>query len=158
MKETVVTAGAVGGEDVLPVRVQEALGALVGAAREGLLALSVGVGLGVLAELMEEEVSEVVGPMGRHNPDRVAVRHGHEEGDQNDGSPPIPEFPQRTEECPKVAAGMTREESRNVLEEDRGRSVALHKVEEGPGEAGAGAFDHASSLPGDAEILTRESA
>ena len=32
------------------------LGELVGSAREGLLALSVGVGLGVLAELMEEEV------------------------------------------------------------------------------------------------------
>lgn len=42
-------------------RVQEALGELVGAAKEGLLALSVGVGLGVLAELMEEEVDEVIG-------------------------------------------------------------------------------------------------
>jgi hypothetical protein len=40
----------------------------VNSAREGLLALSVGVGLGVLAELMEEEVDEVVGPKGRHNP------------------------------------------------------------------------------------------
>jgi hypothetical protein len=39
-------------EVVLPVRVQEALGQLVGAAKEGLLALSVGVGLGVLVELM----------------------------------------------------------------------------------------------------------
>jgi hypothetical protein len=62
----------------LPVRVQEALGELVDAAREGLLALSVGVGLGVLAELMEEEVVEVVGAKGKHHPDRVAVRHGHE--------------------------------------------------------------------------------
>jgi len=53
---------------------------LVGAAREGLLALSVGVGLGVLAELMEEEVDEVVGPKGRHDADRVVVRHGHEAG------------------------------------------------------------------------------
>ena len=60
---------------------QEALGELVGAAREGLLALSVGVGLGVLSELMEEEVDEVVGPKGKHNPDRVAVRHGHEDGE-----------------------------------------------------------------------------
>jgi putative transposase len=68
-------------EAVLPVRVQEALGELVGAAREGLLALSVGVGLGVLAELMEEEVDEVVGPKGRHDVDRVAVRHGHEAGE-----------------------------------------------------------------------------
>ena len=34
----------------------------------------VGVGLGVLAELMEEEVTDVVGPKGRHNSDRSAVR------------------------------------------------------------------------------------
>jgi putative transposase len=68
-------------EVVLPERVQEALGQLVGAAREGLLALSVGVGLGVLAELLEEEVVEVVGPRGRHDPERVAVRHGHESGE-----------------------------------------------------------------------------
>jgi hypothetical protein len=33
--------------DALPARVQEALGELAGAAKEGLLALSVGVGLGV---------------------------------------------------------------------------------------------------------------
>ncbi len=45
-------------------------GELVGAAKEGLLALSVGVGLGVLAELMEEEVDEVVGPKGKHDPER----------------------------------------------------------------------------------------
>jgi hypothetical protein len=64
----------------LPARVQEALGELVGSAKEGLLALSVGVGLGVLAELMEEEVCEVVGPKGKHDPERVAVRHGHEAG------------------------------------------------------------------------------
>ncbi len=50
--------------DALPARVQEALGELVGAAKEGLLALSVGVGLGVLAELMGEEVDDVVGPKG----------------------------------------------------------------------------------------------
>ena len=52
----------------MPPRVQEALGELVGAAKEGLLALSVGVGLGVLAELLEEEVDEVVGPKGTRNP------------------------------------------------------------------------------------------
>ena len=83
MKETPVSfAQAVTApEAVLPVRVQEALGELVGVAKEGLLALSVGVGLGVLAELMEEEVVEVVGPKGRQDPDRVAVRHGHEAGE-----------------------------------------------------------------------------
>jgi transposase-like protein len=68
-------------EVVLPLGVQEALGQLVGAAKEGLLALSVGVGLGVLAELMEEEVDEVVGPKGKHDLDRSAVRHGHQGGE-----------------------------------------------------------------------------
>ena len=68
-------------ERPLPPGVQAALGELVGAAREGLLALSVGVGLGVLAELMEEQVTEVVGPKGRHDPDRSAVRHGHRPGE-----------------------------------------------------------------------------
>ena len=47
-------------ESPLPGEIQEALGELVGAAREGLLALSVGVGLGVVHELMELEVTEVV--------------------------------------------------------------------------------------------------
>jgi transposase-like protein len=67
-------------ESPLPPEIQEALGELVGAAREGLLALSVGVGLGVVHELLELEVTGVVGPKGKHNPDRAAVRHGHEDG------------------------------------------------------------------------------
>ena len=67
-------------ESPLPPQVQEALGELVGAAREGLLALSVGVGLSVVHELMELEVDEVVGPKGKHNPDRSAKRHGHDDG------------------------------------------------------------------------------
>jgi putative transposase len=67
-------------ERPLPARIQEALGELVGAAREGLLALSVGVGLSVVHELMEAEVEEVVGPKGKWNPERAAKRHGHERG------------------------------------------------------------------------------
>lgn len=67
-------------ESSLPPEIQEVLGELVGAAREGLLALSVGVGLGVVHELMELEVAEVVGPKGKHDPDRTAKRHGHEDG------------------------------------------------------------------------------
>jgi putative transposase len=76
--KVVTTLGAT--ESPLPAQIQEALGALVGAAREGLLALSVGVGLGVVHELMELEVSEVVGPKGKHDADRMAKRHGHEDG------------------------------------------------------------------------------
>jgi len=83
VKETTVSLApaGLGSEAALPVGVQEALGELIGSAKEGLLALSVGVGLGVLAELMEEEVDEVVGPRGKHDTDRVAVRHGHESGE-----------------------------------------------------------------------------
>src|SRR3954462_6777607 len=79
--ETVSSAQAVAAASGLPLRVQAALGELVEAAKEGLLALSVGVGLGVLSELMEEEVDEVVGAKGKHDSGRVAARHGHESGE-----------------------------------------------------------------------------
>ena len=69
------------GIDELPAAVREALGELAGAAKEGLLAMSVGVGLGVLHELLEAEVDEVVGPKGKHDADRAAVRHGHDAGE-----------------------------------------------------------------------------
>jgi putative transposase len=81
VKENVPVAPAATTTKDLPPRVEEALGELVGAAKDGLLALSVGVGLGVLTELMEEEVDEVVGPKGRHDSDRTAVRHGHDAGE-----------------------------------------------------------------------------
>ena len=64
----------------LPAEIQEALGELVGAARDGLLALSVSLGLTVVHQLMELEVDEVVGPKDRRDPDRTAKRHGHERG------------------------------------------------------------------------------
>ena len=90
-KETVSRAPArLASEAVLPARVQEALGELIGSAREGLLALSVGVGLGVLAELMEEEVDDVVGPKGKHDPERIAVRHGREAGEVTLGGRRVP--------------------------------------------------------------------
>jgi putative transposase len=79
--DEVVSAPAGVDAAALPARVQVALGELAGAAKEGLLALSVGVGLGVMAELMEEEIDEVVGPKGKHDPERTAVRHGHEAGE-----------------------------------------------------------------------------
>src|SRR5215204_4035555 len=54
--------------------------ALAGAAREGLLALAVGTGLGVLGSLLDTDVERLAGPKGRHNPDRAAVRHGTQPG------------------------------------------------------------------------------
>jgi putative transposase len=67
-------------ELVLPDRVTIALAELADAAREGLLALAVGTGLGVLGSLLEADVERLAGPKGRHNPVRAAVRHGSQPG------------------------------------------------------------------------------
>lgn len=64
-------------ESALPQEIQKALGELVGAAR--LARAECGVGLGVVHELMELEVTEVVGPKGKHDRERTAKRHGHED-------------------------------------------------------------------------------
>jgi putative transposase len=64
----------------LPEEVTVAVAELAGAAREGLLALAVGTGLQVLQVMLAADVARLVGPKGRHNPDRVAVRHGSEPG------------------------------------------------------------------------------
>jgi putative transposase len=67
-------------ELILPDRVTIALAELATAAREGLLALAVGTGLGVLGSLLDTDVERLAGPKGRHNPDRAAVRHGSQPG------------------------------------------------------------------------------
>jgi putative transposase len=74
----------------LPESVLVALGELASAAKDGLLALSVGVGLGVLHELMEAEIDHLVGPKGKHIPERAAVRHGHEAGEVTLGGRRVP--------------------------------------------------------------------
>ncbi len=75
---------------VLPEQVTIALGELAGAARAGLLALAAGTGLGVLGELLAADVDRLVGPKGRHNPDRTAVRHGSEPGQVTLGGRRVP--------------------------------------------------------------------
>jgi putative transposase len=67
-------------ELALPKQVTVALAELAGAAREGLLALAVGTGLGVLGSLLAADVERLAGPKGRHNPTRAAVRHGTQPG------------------------------------------------------------------------------
>ena len=71
------------GDDVgvaLPEHVTVALAELAGAAREGLLALACGVGLEVMQAVMAEDVVRLAGAKGKHDADRVAVRHGTEAG------------------------------------------------------------------------------
>jgi putative transposase len=64
----------------VPDEVSVALAEIAESAKEGLLALAVGAGLQVLGALMEESVDALAGPKGKHDPDRTAVRHGHEQG------------------------------------------------------------------------------
>jgi putative transposase len=63
----------------VPEQVTVALVEIAESAKEGLLALAVGAGLQVMQMLMEESVVALAGPKDNHNPDRTAVRHGHEQ-------------------------------------------------------------------------------
>jgi putative transposase len=67
-----------------------ALDELAGELREGLLAFAVGTGLQVMAAIMEEDVTAVCGPKGRHNAERIGVRHGHERGSVSLGGRRVP--------------------------------------------------------------------
>ena len=64
----------------VPERVTVTMAEIAADVREGLLALAVGTGLQVMATMMEADVTAVAGPRGRHDADRVAVRHGRERG------------------------------------------------------------------------------
>jgi putative transposase len=64
----------------VPASVAVAMEDIAATMREGLLAMAVGAGLGVMDALMDESVTELCGPKGRHQPDRGAVRHGTEAG------------------------------------------------------------------------------
>lgn len=81
MKKTVSTLRVVGDDDattVLPAlsaELQLAFADVAELAREGLLAMSVAVGLAVMNEMMEAEVSDRVGPKHAKLPDRTASRH-----------------------------------------------------------------------------------
>lgn len=61
-----------------PEQVQVALAEVAGAAREGVLALSVACGLQVVNEILAADVERICGPKGKHDADRAAYRHGTE--------------------------------------------------------------------------------
>jgi putative transposase len=58
--------------------------------REGLLAASTAVGLEVMAELMETEITDLAGPKGKHNSARTAKRHGGQDGTVTLGGRRVP--------------------------------------------------------------------
>lgn len=71
-------------------KVSEQLEAFADRMREGLLAASVEIGLQVMGELIEVEVTDLAGPKGRHDPNRSAYRHGTEDGKVTLGGRRIP--------------------------------------------------------------------
>src|SRR4051795_11375631 len=74
----------------VPEQVSVAMNAIAADVREGLLALAVGAGLQVMAQLMEADVTAVCGPRGKHDPDRTATRHGSEAGSVTLGGRRVP--------------------------------------------------------------------
>jgi transposase-like protein len=64
------------GVDDLPGEVRLALTDIAGAAREGLLAMSVAAGMAVMRAMFDAEITAACGPRGKHDPERTAVRHG----------------------------------------------------------------------------------
>jgi putative transposase len=79
-----VTAPAV------PEQLSVAMEEIAADLQEGLLALAVGAGLQVMAQMMEADVTAVCGPRGKHNPQRSGVRHGTEAGSVTLGGRRVP--------------------------------------------------------------------
>jgi hypothetical protein len=74
----------------LPEQVIVSLAEIAASAKEGLLALSAGVGLQVMYQIMQEDVAALCGPRGRHNPGRAGYRHSEEAGSVTMGGRRIP--------------------------------------------------------------------
>jgi putative transposase len=64
----------------LPAEIQLALTGIASVAREGLLAMSVAAGMAVMQAMFDAEITAACGPRGKHDPGRVATRHGSENG------------------------------------------------------------------------------
>jgi transposase-like protein len=67
-----------------------ALTDIAGAAREGLLAMSVAAGMAVMQAMLEAETTALAGPKGKHDPDRTANRHGTASGSVTLGGRRVP--------------------------------------------------------------------
>ena len=74
----------------VPEQVAVAMDEIAGDMQEGLLALAVGAGLQVMSVLMDADVCAVAGAKGKHDPDRVAVRHGVAAGSVTLGGRRVP--------------------------------------------------------------------
>jgi putative transposase len=75
-----VPAATIGLPQWLAGRADQHLAAFAAHMTQGLLACSTALGLEVMSELMQVEVTELAGPKGKHDPARVAMRHGSQPG------------------------------------------------------------------------------
>jgi putative transposase len=75
-----VPSASAGLPERLAGRLDEHLAVFAVHMTQGLLAASTAVGLEVMAELMDVEVTELAGPKGKHDPARTAMRHGTAQG------------------------------------------------------------------------------
>jgi putative transposase len=74
----------------LPEEIALAMTDIAGAAREGLMAMSVAAGMAVMAAMFEAEIAAVCGPKGKHDASRAAVRHGTGTGSVTLGGRRVP--------------------------------------------------------------------
>jgi putative transposase len=74
----------------LPAEATVALQDVAQAIKDGLMAFCCSAGLAVVAQLMEAELTDKVGPKGRHDPERVATRNGSAPGSVVLGGRSIP--------------------------------------------------------------------
>jgi putative transposase len=88
--QTTTTAAVTTVAAQLPEAVSVTLAELAGSLREGLLALAVGAGMQVMEVIIDESVTALAGPKGRHDPNRSAVRHGSEDGSVTLGGRTVP--------------------------------------------------------------------
>jgi transposase-like protein len=78
------------GQIAVPEQVTVSLAGIAESAKEGLLALSAGVGLQVMYQIMNEDVAALCGPRGRHNPGRAGYRHSADAGSVTLGGRRVP--------------------------------------------------------------------
>jgi putative transposase len=73
-----------------PSSVTVAIGEVIADVREGLLAMAVGTGLQVMVAMMSDDVAAACGPKGKHDANRIAIRHGSERGSVTLGGRQVP--------------------------------------------------------------------
>jgi putative transposase len=74
----------------LPAEATVAPQDVAAAIKDGLMAFCCSAGLAIVAQLMETELTEKVGPKGRHDPERVATRNGSAPGSVTLGGRIVP--------------------------------------------------------------------